>query len=169
MPTSDDFPGPNIAEEVQFEDRTSDGNPSVNGAVRLVSDDLVVKLSSGIKSLTTGTGLSEGQHRSLRQLVHFMHQRGPGPGFGAGPYVSEVLPAGDPFPVSETWYETASKLKRIVRHQWTYNANKTLATETWIVYKTDGTSPAAQAVDSPIVYTNGVFETGRTRTVTVYP
>lgn len=72
MPTSDDFPGPNIAEELQLEDRTADGNPSVVGAVRLVSDDLVVRLSTGVKSLTTGSGLSEGAHDDLDDLVHWL-------------------------------------------------------------------------------------------------
>jgi hypothetical protein len=72
MPTSDDFPGPNIAEELQLEDRTADGNPTIDGAVRLVSGDLVAKLPSGVKSLTTGTGMSEGQHDGLDDLVHWL-------------------------------------------------------------------------------------------------
>ena len=50
--TPDRFPGPKITEEVVFDDRTADGNPTVDGAVRLVSDDLVVKLSTGVESLT---------------------------------------------------------------------------------------------------------------------
>lgn len=72
MPTTDDFPGPNIAEELQLEDRTADGNPTIDGAVRMVSGDLVVKLPSGIKSLTTGSGLSEGAHDDLDDLVHWL-------------------------------------------------------------------------------------------------
>lgn len=69
-PTSDDFPGPNVAEEVQFEDRTADGNPTVDGAVRFVSDDLVVKTTTGVKSLTSGTGLNEASHEALDSLTH---------------------------------------------------------------------------------------------------
>lgn len=68
--TPDRTPGPSLEEEIQLEDRTSDGNPTVNGAIRFVSDDLVVKTAAGVKSLTTGSGLSEGGHRALDQLVH---------------------------------------------------------------------------------------------------
>lgn len=68
--TPDRTPGPALEEELQLEDRTVDGNPTVNGAVRYVSGDLVVKLPSGVSSLTTGTGLSEGAHNDLDQLVH---------------------------------------------------------------------------------------------------
>lgn len=50
--TTDDQPGARVEEEVQFE--TAAGNPTVDGAVRFVSDDLVVKTSSGVKSLTAG-------------------------------------------------------------------------------------------------------------------
>lgn len=57
--TTDDQPGARVEEEVQFEDRTGDGNPTVDGAVRLVSDDLVVKLSTGVKSLTAGAAGGE--------------------------------------------------------------------------------------------------------------
>jgi len=68
--TPDRTPGASLEEETQYEDRTADGPPTVDGAVRFVSDDLVVKLSTGVKSLTTGSGLSEGGHRDLDQLVH---------------------------------------------------------------------------------------------------
>lgn len=74
MPMTDDFPGPDIAEEVQFEDRTTDGNPTINGAVRFVSDDLVVKTAGGVKSLTAaaGGGITESQHDGLDDLVHWL-------------------------------------------------------------------------------------------------
>jgi hypothetical protein len=57
--TRDRVPGPSLEEELQFEDRTADGNPTVDGAVRFVSDDLVVKTSTGIKSLTAGAAGGE--------------------------------------------------------------------------------------------------------------
>lgn len=105
-------------------------------------------------------------HNTLRHLIHFVEANSPGSGFGAGPYVSEVLPAADPFPTSETWYTDGTKTSKICRWEGTYNANKTLATETWIVYKADGTSKSAEAVDT-ISY-SGIFETSRSRAVTVY-
>lgn len=105
-------------------------------------------------------------HNTLRQLIHFVETNSPGSGFGAGPYVSEVLPSADPFPTSETWYTDGTKTSKICRWEATYNANKTFATEKWIVYKSDGTNPAADATDT-ISY-SGVFETGRSRAITVY-
>jgi len=53
-----------------FVDRTADGSPAEEGLVRYVSGDLVAFLGGVVKSLTTGSGLSEGQHRALDQLVH---------------------------------------------------------------------------------------------------
>lgn len=108
-----------------------------------------------------GTG-----HKTFRHLIHFVEPNSPGDGFGSGPYVSEVLPSADPFPTSETWYTDGTKTSKICRWEATYNANKTLATEKWIVYKSDGTNPAADATDT-ISY-SGVFETGRSRAVVVY-
>ena len=54
--TPDRAPGPSVEEETQYEDRTADGNPTVDGAVRYVSGDLVVKLPTGVVSLSSGTG-----------------------------------------------------------------------------------------------------------------
>lgn len=50
--TTDDQPGARIEEEVQFETQAS--NPTVDGAVRYVGGDLVVKTPAGVKSLTAG-------------------------------------------------------------------------------------------------------------------
>lgn len=50
--TPNRFPGTLEAEEVKFDDRTPDGDPAVDGAVRFVGDDFVGKTSTGVKSLT---------------------------------------------------------------------------------------------------------------------
>lgn len=156
--TSDDQPGPRLEEEVQFEDRTADGNPTVDGAVRLVSGDLVVKLPSGVKSLTTGSGLSEGSHAALRQLIHFIDD-GPAESFASGAY-REVT--GDVFPSAIVWWESSSKLKKIVEKLITWTGvNAT--TIVWKVYDTDGSTVLATVTDA-ITY-SGVFETSRTRTI----
>ena len=70
--TTDDQPGARIEEEVQFESQAS--NPTVDGAVRFVSDDLVCKTSTGVKSLTAaaGGGITESQHDGLDDLVHWL-------------------------------------------------------------------------------------------------
>lgn len=126
-----------------------------------ISDVTADNVQEALEQLSTLSG-----HHTLRHLIHFVETNSPGSGFGAGPYVSEVLPAADPFPTSETWYTDGAKTSKICRWEGTYNANKTFATEKWIVYKSDGTNPAADATDT-ISY-SGVFETGRSRAVTVY-
>lgn len=67
--TPDRTPGPSEEEELQLEDRTADGNPTVNGAIRYVGGDFVGKTPSGAVTLTGG-GLNASGHRDLDQLVH---------------------------------------------------------------------------------------------------
>jgi hypothetical protein len=157
--TPDRAPGPSIEEELQLEDRTADGNPTIDGAIRLVSDDIVVKLSTGVKSMTTGSGLSEGTHKTLRQLIHFIED-GPAEGFTSGAY-REVT--GTVFPTAFVWWESSSKLKKIVERLVTWTGVN--ATEDkWKIYDTDG-STVLWTVTDAISY-SGVFETSRTRTIT---
>lgn len=120
-----------------------------------------LKDSEGVFDPRTGGGISAEQHKTLRQLIHFLDD-GPGEGFASGAY-HEILPSGDPFPTSETWWESAAKLKRIVDLTITRNANKTPATEAWRMYDTDGSTVLATVTDT-IAY-SGVFETSRTRTI----
>jgi hypothetical protein len=131
-----------------------------------------VTVGSGISLLQlleggeSSVGLTESQHRSLRHLVHFTDTNSPGDGFGSGPYKSQVNYVSNVFPSDETWYTTTAMTNRICRWEATYNGNKTLATETWIVYQEDGSSPAARADDA--IAHDGIKETNRERTITVY-
>lgn len=110
----------------------------------------------------TGTGLSAEQHRVLRQLIHFIEE-GPAGGFTSGAY-KETLPSGDPFPTSVIWWESSSKLKKIVERTITWTG-VTPTTDEWKIYDTDGSTLLATVSDA-ISY-SGVFETTRTRTITV--
>lgn len=110
----------------------------------------------------TGTGLSELQHRVLRQLIHFIDE-GPAGGFASGAY-REQLPSGSIFPTSIIWWESSSKLKKIVERTLTWTGVN-VTTSVWEVYDTDGSTVLATVSDS-ISYT-GVVETTRTRTITV--
>lgn len=102
------------------------------------------------------------EHRALRQLIHFI-ESGPAEGFASGAYF-EVLPAGDPFPTSEIWWESAAKLKKIVSLDTTWNANKTIATETWKVYDaSDGSTVLATVTDTHSY--SGPFLTSTTRSI----
>jgi len=124
------------------------------------------------KTLTeviAGSGaLTESAHRTLRQLIHFIDS-GPAEGFASGAY-KETLPAADPFPTTVTWWESSGKTKRIVEKTITRSGGgATAVTPTpvvWDIYDTDGTTKLATVSDA-ITY-SGVFETSRTRTITIY-
>jgi hypothetical protein len=50
--TPDRFPGPALEEELILEDRTADGDPTTDGAVRFVGGDFLGKTTHGVRSLT---------------------------------------------------------------------------------------------------------------------
>jgi hypothetical protein len=145
-----------------------------NVLVKRAGDDLTFKDVSNptaktLTELLSGSGgLTESGHRTLRQLIHFI-EGGPAEGFASGAY-RETLPAADPFPTSITWWETSSKLKRIVEKTITRSGggatNVTPTPIVWDIYDTDGTTKLATVSDA-ITY-SGVFETNRTRTITIY-
>jgi hypothetical protein len=108
-----------------------------------------------------GGGITEAQHKVLRHLIHFIED-GPAEGFASGAY-EETLPAADPFPTSIIWWESSSKLKKIVEETVTYNSNKTINTDQWKVYDTDGSTVLATVTDT-FAY-SGIFVTSRTRTI----
>jgi len=114
-----------------------------------------------LSDLIAGTGgLTESGHRTLRQLIHFIDD-GPAEGFVSAAY-KEVLPSAAVFPTSAVWWESVSKLKKIVEKLITWTGvNPT--TIVWKVYDTDGTTVLATVTDT-ISY-SGVFETTRTRTI----
>lgn len=49
--TPDRAPGPSQEEELQLEDRTADGDPTIEGAIRRVGDDLRLRQSTGVISI----------------------------------------------------------------------------------------------------------------------
>lgn len=107
--------------------------------------------------------LSAGEHKAIRDLVHFVETGGPADGFASGAY-REILPAASPFPASIVWWTSAAKTAKIVQLAIVRNANKTPATETWTLFAADGVTPLVALVDT-IGY-SGVFETHRTRSWT---
>ena len=52
--TPDRQAGPREEEELQLEDRTADGPPDINGAIRYYNGDIGAKCASGVISLTAG-------------------------------------------------------------------------------------------------------------------
>lgn len=105
-------------------------------------------------------GITPDSHKKLRQLIHFIND-GPAEGFISGAY-KETLPSG-PFPTSEIWWESSSKLKKIVELLTTWNGIN-ITQEKWKIYDTDGTTVLWTITDT--INHTGVFETDRTRTIT---
>jgi len=120
--------------------------------------EAIVDLDGAISS----GGLTETQHKTLRQLIHLAEEGGPFEGFASGAY-QETLPSANPFPTSIIWWTSAAKTNKIVEETVTYNSNKTINTDQWKVYDATGTLLAT--VTDTVSY-SGVFETSRTRTIT---
>lgn len=157
--TPDRIPGEADEEGIILEERVDD--PVQLGGVRYVSGDFRMKDSAGVfNPRTGGTGLTANEHKTLRQLIHFIDD-GPAEGFPTGCY-KETLPVG-PFPTSEIWYESVAKAKKIVELTITRNANKTPAAEVWEMYDIDGSTVLTTVTDT-ISY-SAVFETSRTRAI----
>ena len=121
---------------------------------------ILAKDSTGTFDLRSGSGLSEAAHKTLRQLIHFIDD-GPAEGFLSGAY-KETTPAGNPFPTLEVWWESSSKLKKLVELATTWSG-ALITAEVWKVYDTDGTTVLATVTDA-ITY-SGPFENTRTRTI----
>jgi hypothetical protein len=136
--------------------------PTVAGAFNYDGTDFKMRDAAGtFNPRTGGSGLTESQHRTVRQLIHLAEEGGPFEGFPSGVY-QETLPTG-PFPTSVIWWTDSGKTDKIVEETITYNANKTINTDEWKVYDIDGSTVLATVTDT-ISY-SGVFETSRTRTI----
>jgi hypothetical protein len=157
--TPDAFDGPSFEEGTYYE---STGVASTPGELRYTGARFSFVDVTGEYDPRAGGGLSPEQHKTLRQLIHFIEE-GPAEGFASGAY-KETLPTGSPFPTSVIWWESSSKLKKIVERTVTWVGAKATVDE-WKIYDTDGSTLLATVSDA-ISY-SGVFETTRTRTITV--
>lgn len=134
---------------------------SRDGLGNMLFRDAVDGTERTLSDLLAGSGgLTESGHRILRQLIHFIDD-GPAGGFTSNAY-KETLPAG-PFPASIVWWESASKLKKIVERLLTWSGAN-LTTDQWKMYDTDGSTVLVTVTDA-ISYSSGVFESTRTRTI----
>jgi hypothetical protein len=157
--TPDRTPGVEDQEGTNYE-RTSVA--AAPGQVRF--DDAAGRFSmhddAGEFDPRTGGGISEAQHRALRDLIHFIDD-GPACGFATGAF-KETLPAGAPFPTSIIWWESNAKTEKIVELAVTYTGAFP-TTEIWSMYDTDGTTVLCTVTDT-IAY-SGAFEVSRTRAI----
>lgn len=122
-----------------------------------------------LTTLVAGAGgLTESTHRTLRQLIHFIDD-GPAEGFTSGAY-RETTPSGSLFPTSIIWWESSSKVNKIVEKTITRSGggatNLAPTPIVWKVYDTDG-STVLVTISDAITY-SGIIETSRTRTITIH-
>jgi hypothetical protein len=159
--TPDRSPGPRLEEKITL---TNDGY-TADSSGDMVFDGTSFKFRDAMGEFdprTGGSGITEAQHRVLRQLIHFIDD-GPAEGFATGAY-KEVLPAADPFPTSFIWWESSSKLKKIVELTVVYSGPFPV-TEEWKMYDIDGSTVLATITDT--VSYSGPFETSRTRAIVI--
>lgn len=127
-------------------------------------DDELTSHLAGIDAYLGDLGenkLDIDDHKTLRHLIHFIDD-GPGDGFASGAY-KETLPVGNPFPIQIIWWQSSSKLKKIVEKNITRNSNQTPSIIQWKMYDTNGITILVTITDT-ISY-NGVFETFRIRSI----
>lgn len=155
--TPDRFPGPREDEAIILDPTQV---ASADGEIRYTGTRFSLQDSTGEYDPRSGSGLSSEQHKTLRQLIHFIDE-GPAEGFVSGAYkessYSGILLT------SAIWWESSSKLKKIVEETLTWSGIL-LQTDEWKMYDTDG-STVLVTVSDAITY-SGVFEVSRTRTIT---
>ena len=140
-------------DEIVYIDRDSENN--------LIFKDPSVENPQTLTEVIAGAGgLTATTHKTLRQLIHFI-DNGPAEGFTSGAY-REIT--GTIFPTSVIWYTDSGKTDKIVEKNITWTGVNPTTIE-WKVYDTDGSSVLATVSDS-ISYST-IFETNRTRTITV--
>jgi hypothetical protein len=131
--------------------------PTVNGEFRYVTGVGFRFYEEGVEKGLTGTGISEAQHKTLLQLIHFI-DGGPAEGFTTG---ATRTTTGTTFPSQILWRRADAT--KLVEKNLTYTGAFPTTIE-WKIYAADGTTVLATVTDT-ITY-SGAFETGRTRAIT---
>jgi hypothetical protein len=137
-------------------------DPQNIGELVYVNGYFKIKDSEGVLNLrTAGQGMTEDQHKTVRQLIHFIH----GPAEGFSDAYHEETPVG-PFSTLAVWYEDNTKAKKLFEHSVDQNPFPNI--ETFKIYKTDGINVSSKAVDTINYLNDGAFEENRTRVITIY-
>lgn len=157
MPTTPDRnAGTREEEELLLDDRTADGDPADERAMRYVGGEFRLKDSIGVFNPRSGGGISQAQHKVLLDLIHFIDE-GPADTFTTG---ATKTTTGTVFPTQNLWRRSDST--KLVEQNITWTGAKPTTVE-WKMYTTDGTTVLATVTDT-ISY-SGPFETSRARAI----
>lgn len=121
--------------------------------------------SSGTPIVPPTATFTESDHDSVRQLVHFLDEEGPGHGFSSG--AARVI-TGGLFPTDVTWWTEDpinSSAKKILKKTIDRTNPSAPTPIVWTIYSNDGTTVLQQLRDD-VVY-SGITEIQRVRTVLV--
>lgn len=119
-------------------------------------------ITVGLEVTAFGGGMTDNQHKTLRQLIHLADGvGGPMEGFASGSF-RESLPQDDPFPTSIIWWESSAKIEKIVEKTLAYDANKRITSISWKVYDESG-SLLATVTDTFAYNGASPFESSRSR------
>lgn len=153
--TPDRHPGP-LDEDEAIQLGPQAVSPTVNGELRYVAGVGFRFFEEGVEKGLTGTGITEAQHKTLLNLIHFIDE-GPAEGFTTG---ATKTVTGGIFPSQILWRRADAT--KLVEQNITWAAAKPTTVQ-WKMYAADGLTVLATVTDS-ISY-SGAFETGRTRTI----
>lgn len=104
------------------------------------------------------TGIDDNEHKSLRQLMHFLDD-GPGDGFSNNPY-KEIY--GGLFPSRITWWTDSNKNYKIFQTEITRSGVFPI-TQSYKIYTSIGT---LSSVATDVIYYSGSIEVSRIRYLT---
>ena len=144
-------------ETLNFQDTAED--PQNVGDIQYHTNELKAKDATSVFNII--------EHRTRRELIHFIESGGPCDGFQGGSPLYREMDGSPPFFTGITWYVDNTKAKKIVDLVVNRSGGVLSVTEAWKMYDTDGSTVKVQVVDT-ITYTSNVFESSRSRAVTEY-
>jgi hypothetical protein len=162
--TPDRSPGP-LVEDEELQLLTPGGsNPSVDGGIVYdpTAGGFKMQDATGVfDPRSGGGGLSEAQHKTLLQLIHFIDD-GPAEGFVSG---ATKTVTGGLFPTKVEWKRQDATLliEKTIERSAGPATNITPTPVVWKIFDTDGTTVLATVSDA-ITY-SGVAEVSRVRTI----
>ena len=132
-------------ETALFDSLTADPGSPETGELWFRSDLQVFRFYDGATTITLGgSGISEAQHKALRDLIHFIDD-GPADGFASGAFKENTY-TGIRL-TSSIWYTDIAKASKIVETNYTYTGIRITSAE-WKMYDTDGSTVLVTLTDA---------------------